>query len=159
MTVLSATLSLDDIHEAGLEALHRELGLIGMVRFIQQFDSGSGDYTPERAQLQDGMTMDDANAVIQKIRAAREQAPKPLVGRPRTMAPDASDDKLRARGMEALRRELGPRAFVLFLRQFIKPSGDYTAERAELIGHVTVDEIWDSIQKQRRGAEECGHGS
>jgi hypothetical protein len=113
MTVLSTTMSQDDIHRAGLEALRRELGLVGMVRFIQQFDKGSGDYTAERAQLQAGTTMDDAIAAIQKVRAEREQAPKPLVGRPAsgTIAPDASADELRARGMEALRRQLGPRAF------------------------------------------------
>lgn len=159
MTVLSPTMPLDDIHQAGLDALHRELGLVRMVRFIQQFDSGSGNHTAERAQLQDGMTMDDAIAVIQKVRAAREQAPKAEAGRARTMAPDGSDDELRDRGMDALRRELGPRAFVLFLRQFIKPSGDYTAERAELIGHLTVDEIWNSFRKQHGRVEEGGHSS
>ncbi|WP_420127362.1 hypothetical protein [Longimicrobium sp.] len=159
MTVLSPTTSLDDIHQAGLDALHRELGLVGMVRFVQQFDVGPGSHTAERAQLQDGMTMDDAIALIQKVRAAREQAPKPQPGWSRTTAPDGCDDELRARGMDALRRELGPRAFVLFLRQFIKPSGDYTAERAELIGHLTVDEIWNSIQKPHGRVEECGHSS
>lgn len=161
MTMLSTTMSQDDIHQAGLEALRRELGLTGMVRFIQQFGNGSGDHTAERAQLQTGMTMEDAIAAIQKVRAERKQAPKPLVGKPAsgTIAPDASDEKLRARGMEALRRELGPRAFVLFLRQFIKPSGDYTAERAELIGHLTVEEIWDSIEKRRKGEEGSSHDS
>ena len=106
------------------------------------------------------MTMEDATAAIQKVRAARDQAPKPLVARPaETITPDPSEARLRARGMEALRRELGPRAFVLFLRQFIKPSGDYTAERAELIGHLTVAEIWSSNQNRRKDEEERGHGS
>ena len=41
---ITTTSSPDEIHQAGLEALHRELGLVGMVRFIQQFDQGSGDY-------------------------------------------------------------------------------------------------------------------
>lgn len=161
MTVLSTTTSQDDIHEAGLEALHRELGLVGTVRFIQLFDNGSGDYTAERAQLRAGMTMKDVMAAMQKVRAGREQVRKPLVRRARagTIAVDASEEEIRARGMEVLRRELGPRAFVLFLRQFIKPSGDYTAERAELIGHLTVDEIWNSIQNRRKDEEKRGHGS
>jgi hypothetical protein len=47
----TSTLSLDEIRRAGLEALHRELGPVGMVRFLQQFENGSGDYTAERAEL------------------------------------------------------------------------------------------------------------
>jgi hypothetical protein len=157
----TTTPSQDDIHQAGLEVLLCELGTVGLVRFIQQFDNGSGDYTAERARLQAGMTVSDVMAAMQKARAGREQARKPLVRRAGagTIAFDASEEEVRARGMEALRRELGPRAFVLFLRQFIKPSGDYTAERAELIGHLTVDEIWNSIQNRRKDEEERGHGS
>ncbi len=41
-------MSLREIREAGLEALARELGPVGMVRFLQQYETGSGDYTLER---------------------------------------------------------------------------------------------------------------
>lgn len=34
-----------EIRKKGLEALNNALGLIGMIRFLQQFESGSGDYT------------------------------------------------------------------------------------------------------------------
>ena len=44
------TLSLNDIRKLGLEALFKALGPVGMVRFIQQFETGVGDYTKERAQ-------------------------------------------------------------------------------------------------------------
>jgi hypothetical protein len=148
--VLSTTMSQDDIHRAALEALSSELGLVGMVRFIHQFDKGSGDYTAERAQLQAGMTVDDVMAAIQKARAEREQAPRPRVRRvgPRTIASDASEDVLREAGLRALRSELGPTAFVLFLRQLIKPSSDYTAVRAKLAGHLSADEIFEVIGKR-----------
>ncbi len=43
-------LTLDEIRKAGLEALSRELGPVGMVRFLQQFETGSGDYSTERSQ-------------------------------------------------------------------------------------------------------------
>ena len=33
------------IRQKGLEALKEALGPVGMVRFLQQFDGGSGDYT------------------------------------------------------------------------------------------------------------------
>lgn len=42
------TRTLDEIRAAGLEALARELGAVGMVRFLQQFETGRGDYSAER---------------------------------------------------------------------------------------------------------------
>ncbi|MDR4508284.1 MAG: hypothetical protein MRJ65_08635 [Candidatus Brocadiaceae bacterium] len=36
------------LRKAGLEALKEALGPIGMARFLQQFESGVGDYTEER---------------------------------------------------------------------------------------------------------------
>ena len=41
-------MTLDQIRRKGLHALHRELCPVGMVRFLQQFETGSGDYTKER---------------------------------------------------------------------------------------------------------------
>ena len=40
--------TLEDVRQAGLEVLARELGPVGMVRFLQQFETGKGDYTAER---------------------------------------------------------------------------------------------------------------
>jgi hypothetical protein len=37
----------------GLAALARELGPVGMVRFLQQFEAGYGNYTQERHQWLD----------------------------------------------------------------------------------------------------------
>jgi hypothetical protein len=36
------------IRKIGLEALAKALGPIGMVRFLQQYEGGIGDYTKER---------------------------------------------------------------------------------------------------------------
>ena len=33
------------IRQLGIQALTETLGPVGMVRFLQQFDTGSGDYT------------------------------------------------------------------------------------------------------------------
>lgn len=41
---------LEEVRRLGLEALARQLGPVGMVRFLQQFEAGQGDYTAERAQ-------------------------------------------------------------------------------------------------------------
>jgi len=45
--------TLNEIRKIGIEALAKALGPIGMVRFIQSFDLGSGDYTKERLQWLD----------------------------------------------------------------------------------------------------------
>jgi len=42
--------TLNEIRKRGIEALAKALGPIGMVRFIQSFDLGKGDYTRERFQ-------------------------------------------------------------------------------------------------------------
>jgi hypothetical protein len=43
-------MTLDEIRRTGLEALAARLGPDGMVRFLQQFETGSGDYTKDRHQ-------------------------------------------------------------------------------------------------------------
>jgi len=47
------TMTLEQIRLAGLDALARELGPVGMVRFLRQFDNGKGDYSKERHQWLD----------------------------------------------------------------------------------------------------------
>jgi len=48
-----------EIRKTGLQALREALGPIGMVRFIQQFASGHGDYTQEKYQQPDS-TVEEA---------------------------------------------------------------------------------------------------
>jgi len=43
-----AVMTLEQIRLTGLKALSRELGPVGLVRFLQQFETGYGDYTTER---------------------------------------------------------------------------------------------------------------
>lgn len=74
MTTTSTPTSLDEIYRAGLEALRRELGLVGMIRFLQQVRPPSGDFTAERAELHAGTTMDDVIAAIEKLQAEADQA-------------------------------------------------------------------------------------
>ncbi|RPI36687.1 MAG: hypothetical protein EHM53_12050 [Methanoregulaceae archaeon] len=42
--------TLHEIHDEGMDALRKTLGPVDMVRFIQMFDPGKGDYTKERKQ-------------------------------------------------------------------------------------------------------------
>jgi hypothetical protein len=63
------TMSLEQIRVAGMEALARELGIVGMVRFLQQFETGHGDYSKDRHQW-----LDDQNVetIVKRIREKRE---------------------------------------------------------------------------------------
>ncbi|WNZ26290.1 hypothetical protein HJG54_28025 [Leptolyngbya sp. NK1-12] len=60
-----------ELRRQGLAALRKELGYVGMVRFLHQFDAGSGDYTKERHQWQDGLTVAD---LVLQIKERRNQA-------------------------------------------------------------------------------------
>lgn len=52
------------IRVAGLAALARELGLAGMIRFMQQFEMGQGDYSKDRHQWLDQYTVDDIAKLV-----------------------------------------------------------------------------------------------
>ena len=43
-------MTLNQIRTVGLAALTQSLGPVGMVRFLQQYENGTGDYTKERSQ-------------------------------------------------------------------------------------------------------------
>jgi hypothetical protein len=47
------------LRQLGIEALTKALGPVGMVRFMRQFNMGSGNYTEERQALLSGITMED----------------------------------------------------------------------------------------------------
>lgn len=40
--------TLNDIRREGLEALRKQLGRAGMIRFLQQFETGTGNYAVDR---------------------------------------------------------------------------------------------------------------
>lgn len=62
------TLTLEALRRAGLEALTRELGPVGMARFLQQFETGWGDYSVERHQWLD---QEDVQTLTQRLHQRR----------------------------------------------------------------------------------------
>ena len=60
------TMSPADIRKVGLEAVAKKLGPVGMVRFLQQFETGYGDYTKERLQWLKDMDIHDIVTEIKK---------------------------------------------------------------------------------------------
>ena len=62
------TMTLNEIQQKGLEALSRELGTVGMIRFLQMFETGQGDYTKERHQWLEDQRIED---IVQRVRQRR----------------------------------------------------------------------------------------
>jgi hypothetical protein len=67
-------MSLEQIRIAGMEALTRELGIAGMVRFMQQFETGYGDYSKDRHKWLDDQNID---SVVKRIQEKRGSYKKP----------------------------------------------------------------------------------
>ena len=55
-----------ELYRKGFQALVDALGYVDAIRFIRQFDNGSGDYTEERHQWLDNVTMDEILADLKK---------------------------------------------------------------------------------------------
>ncbi len=63
------TLSPSILRKLGLEALTKALGPVGMARFLQQFETGMGDYTKERTQWLKGINV---KTIIEEIKGKRK---------------------------------------------------------------------------------------
>jgi hypothetical protein len=62
-----------ELNRTAKKALIEALGFDGMIRFIRQFDPGSGDYTEARHQWLDQLTAEEVFAQIKQARPAAEQ--------------------------------------------------------------------------------------
>ena len=60
--------TLNEIRKKGIEALADALGIVGMIRFLQSFDTGKGDYTKERSQWLKG----SINEIVDDIKKKRK---------------------------------------------------------------------------------------
>jgi hypothetical protein len=58
--------TLDEVREEGLRALRERLGRADMIRFLQQFETGSGDYAHERRAWVDRITLDEIEGEASK---------------------------------------------------------------------------------------------
>jgi len=60
--------TLDQIRREGLDALRERLGQAGMVRFLQQSETGAGDYASDRHEWVDRTSLSDLKALATKSR-------------------------------------------------------------------------------------------
>jgi len=61
-----------ELQRKGFQALVNSLGIVDAIRFIHQYDSDSGNYTEERHQWLDKLTMDDILTDLEKIQKEKE---------------------------------------------------------------------------------------
>lgn len=64
--------TLNDIRTEGLAALRERLGSAGMIRFMQQFATGKGDYARERRKWVDNTSL----AEIKRLAAKQQRKRK-----------------------------------------------------------------------------------
>lgn len=62
--------ALEQARQAGLDALREHPGVPDMIRFLEQFDNGSGDYAKERQKWGDQTSLEDILAAA-KVRRKR----------------------------------------------------------------------------------------
>ena len=66
---MSQQMTLDQIRQIGIEALADKLGPVGMVRFLQQFETGKGNYSVDRHEW---LTVPNVETLVKQIRQKRE---------------------------------------------------------------------------------------
>lgn len=49
----------EEFERHALDILHRELGVYGLARFLRVYRAGTGDYTQDRHQWLQGVTVED----------------------------------------------------------------------------------------------------
>ena len=54
-----------EVRAIGFKALNEALGPVGVVRFIQQYDLGYGDYTKEKQDTPD-ISLDEIDALLKE---------------------------------------------------------------------------------------------
>jgi hypothetical protein len=59
-------------------------------------------------------------------------------------------EDLRVKGLAALQKALGTVDAIRFLHQFYQGQGDYTAERNEALGDLTLDQILNASKQGRQ---------
>ncbi len=57
------------VRKAGMSALQKELGTVGAVYFMRQFEVGSGNYTEEREQLLGDVPLDELIKNVRELDA------------------------------------------------------------------------------------------
>jgi len=61
-------MSMIEIQRYGFEILTQNLGVVGMLKFTQQFDKGHGDYTKERSKWLNNPSIEDITNEMKQLK-------------------------------------------------------------------------------------------
>jgi hypothetical protein len=132
MTNLS-NLTQSQIMQIGIEALAKCLGPAGMLRFMQQYNQGSGDYTRDRDKILGNPTLSE---IVAEIKARRQQAqvegsdtslqytPMPTLD-----VSQLTQEQIRKMGLQALTEALGHAGMLRFMEQYDKSQDAHRLDR------------------------------
>lgn len=70
-------MTLDEVRRAGLLALRERLGKAGMIRFLQQFETGAGNYAADRRRWVDDTTMAELRTLAAQPSSASPKRKRP----------------------------------------------------------------------------------
>lgn len=65
---------LHEITQDATRILCKEIGVVNTIRFLNQFTAGQGNYTEERRQMFDGMSLDDIVSEIKQMRNKKKES-------------------------------------------------------------------------------------
>ncbi len=68
METKAGDLTMEQIRNAGLDALLKTLGIVGTIRFLQYAEKGQGDYTKDRHTWLGDPDLDQLANEIEKMR-------------------------------------------------------------------------------------------
>ena len=57
---------IERIRQEALQALREKLGTVGMIKFIQLYSDGKGDYTQEREEILKDVTIEDFEEFLEE---------------------------------------------------------------------------------------------
>ncbi len=63
-----------ELNRKAFQALIAALGYVDAISFLKQFDNGSGDYTKERHQCLDSLSLDDVWAEMQQRQTLHQES-------------------------------------------------------------------------------------
>ncbi|GAA6615437.1 hypothetical protein [Scytonema sp. NUACC26] len=132
MTNLS-NLTQSQLMQVGIEALAKCLGPAGMLRFMQQYNQGSGDYTRDRDKILGNPTLSE---IVAEIKARRQQAQ--VEGSDASLkyttmskidVSQLTQEQIRQMGLKALTEALGHVGMLRFMEQYDKSKDTHGLDR------------------------------
>ena len=145
-----------EIQQLGINTLSLALGPAGMGLFMHQFYIGIGDYTRDRDEILGNPTIEEIVARIKERRISQVESSDVLPKVTNMKMLDVtklSQAEIRRLGIEALTQALGPAGMARFMQQFEMGSGDYRRDRDQILGNITLEEIFISIEEGRQQQE------